>query len=203
MIPLGHALNFYLRYPDEMDYFGYEDNECDVSWLNEKDQEIFIAECGKVCDQAWKDFRRLAAVMWTQMQGKFQKANINTAPRILKNEWEWSLDFWFSKKRPAKVMSQVGVHVGTNAKGQMVATPWVWARGGRRREDSLRKILNLGTVNDGHEFFSGTVPIAHIILQPLESDLDASLLLKAIMVPLLAFKKQHWKKVWDLAQSED
>ncbi|MHB8252156.1 MAG: hypothetical protein ACYDEV_00295 [Acidiferrobacter sp.] len=70
MIPLGHALNFYLKYPNEMDYFGYDDEERDVSWLGKGDQKAFLAECEKVCDQAWADFRRLAEAMCTELGDK-------------------------------------------------------------------------------------------------------------------------------------
>ncbi|MHB1566116.1 MAG: hypothetical protein ACYCXG_05295 [Acidiferrobacter sp.] len=202
MIPLGHALNFYLKYPNEMDYFGYDDEERDVSWLGKDDQKAFLAECEKVCDQAWADFRRLAEAMRTEMQGKLNGIGMKTTPHTKSDNWQWSLDFWPSGNRPKTPKSQVGVYVETAAEGKVAAYPWVWVRGGRRKEDALRKILGVTAAQWSCEFQSGTVPIARIVLGPQKSDRDASPLLDAIMAPLLALKKTQWNQVWKLATSE-
>lgn len=200
MIPLGHALNFYLRYPGEMDYFGYEEKP-DLSWLKEGDRPAFEAECEKVCDQARIDFTRLAKAMCAQMQGQFNGMHIGTTPHFPTDHWEWLLDFWVTTKQPKTLKSQVGVFVETNTEGMVAAYPWVWVRGGRRKEDALRKILGVTTAQWDCNVQPGLVPIARIILGPQKNDQDASPLLNAIMAPLLVLKQKQWKKVWEVATS--
>lgn len=93
------------------------------------------------------------------------------------------------------------MYVETTTEGKVAAYPWVWVRGGRSREGTLRKALGVQAAQWDCRLEAGMVPVARIILKPQKNDLDASPLLNAIVAPLLELEKKQWRKVWEVATS--
>lgn len=192
-IALGKAFRFYMQYPEEVDYFCYED-EPDMTWLERKERKEFEALCEKLNEEADEDFQRIAREMGARLRQQLRLKNIGTSKvKIATSYWEWRLFLQMGRKK--KVTYMAGVFV-TTVDGRAIAFPWVWVKGGRKQEPHLRQILKLSQETfGGAEFSAGSVPLDGIVLEASESD---EAIVDKILKPFSKIGKAQWRKIASL-----
>jgi hypothetical protein len=199
---LGKAFHFYLKYPEEVDYFCFDD--ANLRWLKKQDRKAFEQECDKLSEQAQEDYRSLSKVMAARFGDRLRKVNIKSnKAKIARASWQWSVAFWPVGKKQRSIC-WAGVWFDTHA-GKAKAYPWVWIKGGRGVEERLGGILKVGENSTRDSRFSaGSVMLAEITLDPVKGDtVDGDRIIDKIMDPLLKITGKQWREIWDLAGAKN
>lgn len=198
-IQIGKAFRLYMQYPEEVDYFCY-DEKPDLAWLKRAERNVFKQECEKYAINADKDFRRIAREMSARLQKELLLKDIGTSKvSIATSTWQWHFRFWQKgrkKRKKGKPTHLAGVWVTTDD-GHAKAFPWVWVKGGRKQERKLRDILKRPKPTSGiwENFGPGSIELAVIVLEAGESD---DVIVDKIMKPFYNIEKAQWRKIVSL-----
>jgi hypothetical protein len=217
MTPLGKPLVFYLKYMAEMNrlYCDLEEGEeRDLAGLDNPEQILEMARTvGNAASEQVADFLELCAKGITDYFTSLRTATIakKTKRSTAVNYWycqatvqvQPGRDTWFNCGVSVTGPPEVRIPLEKDAYG--IVVPWLWARGGREREDAVWRIVgdwahSRGAEGAGGE--SGMVALACIPVRahPPESlDVDRDPLIAEVMKAIARLGSKETKAISSLA----
>jgi hypothetical protein len=199
---LGESFSLYIRYANEMEYFGWEEDK-DLSWLPEGRDE-FSETLEKIYAEAFSQFKDYLLQVNENIDehvGKFAKISQATPKDAeLCRDALWNI--WEKRKgRPSKPQCQIGGNYRIDETGEYCVVPWIWVRKAIGDEKRLQKIVGKNTRRHDEMagFESGTVILGResIKLRPLMG--SGTALIEALAKPFVDIKGEQWKRILKLA----
>ena len=205
---LGTALTFYAKYPREMSILCAEERfesqyimKTLLPWISDGTELKEIAMLiEQVAEQSRQEVTAFLKLCTDRVLAKFEKL-CNVERRKGQDIWEISLRVW-PKKAEKNDNILIGICICTEEMN-LVARPFIWLRGGRKKEPELAKIFGreVQTARDaGTDWAAGGVRFPKIPIEvPIgETNIDADLLLDNILEPLFLITEVQLRDIFKL-----